>query len=396
MSAITIVGGVYHECCIWPSWDQVFGSAGRAAAALSGHVDQITLRTYAREDTAAHFAPYASVYNFTFEPITVEQTISFDYIHSLSEPVVRPALNRIRPNPAIEVEAELVLRFGMLEGSAIVRADRCVYDPQAPFGPESFEANGSQAAHLAVVANRREVLAMSGAEDPIQGGQKLLAQGVEVVVVKSGAEGAFVIDASGVNKITAYCSNRVWTIGSGDVFSAMFAARWGVYGDTPVEAAELASRSVAAYADLMALPLPTVSQLRNSPRQPSVAQPGRAYLASPFFTLGQRWLVDEARRGLLELGLSVFSPVHDVGRGPAEEVAPADLSALDQCNLVFALLDGLDSGTLFEVGYARARGLPVYALAQAVPLEELAMVVGSGCRVFDDFVTALHHASWRT
>jgi nucleoside 2-deoxyribosyltransferase len=63
---------------------------------------------------------------------------------------------------------------------------------------------------------------------------------------------------------------------------------------------------------------------------------------------------------------------------------------------MFAIIDGIDSGTLFEVGYARARGLPVYALAQAVTPEDLKMVNGSGCLVFDDFVTAIHHTAWRT
>ncbi|MGZ3459902.1 MAG: nucleoside 2-deoxyribosyltransferase, partial [Archangium sp.] len=116
----------------------------------------------------------------------------------------------------------------------------------------------------------------------------------------------------------------------------------------------------------------------------------------PFFTLGQRWLVDEAWRSLGELGLEVFSPVHDVGAGPADQVAPADLAALDACDAVFAILDGTDSGTLFEVGYARARGKPVYALAQTVADEDLKMVQGSNCRIFDDFVTALHHTAWRT
>ena len=97
-----------------------------------------------------------------------------------------------------------------------------------------------------------------------------------------------------------------------------------------------------------------------------------------FFTISQRWLVDEVRRELGNLGLEVFSPVHDVGPGPAMVVAPADIAALDECDVVFALLDGLDSGTLFEVGYARAREIPVYALAQSVSTEDLKMIEGSG------------------
>ena len=62
---------------------------------------------------------------------------------------------------------------------------------------------------------------------------------------------------------------------------------------------------------------------------------------------------------------------------------------------MFALLNGVDAGTLFEVGYARALGKPVYALAQSVRSEDLKMLEGSGCLIFSDFVTAVHHAAWR-
>jgi hypothetical protein len=118
-------------------------------------------------------------------------------------------------------------------------------------------------------------------------------------------------------------------------------------------------------------------------------QRGISYILSPSL------VVDEARRYLTELGLTVFSPVHNVGPGPAEVVAPADLAALDTCDRVFAILDGLDTGTVFEVGYARAKNLPVYVLAQSVSEEDLKMVSGSNCNVFFDFVTALHHTAWK-
>jgi nucleoside 2-deoxyribosyltransferase len=396
MTAITVVGGVYHERCIWPDWDNLYGSGGRAAAALSGHVDQIRLRAYARPDTSVDFAPYAAMYGFTFDPVEADQTISFEYVHSLSTPVIRPAYGRIRQNPQINVSDDLVLRFGLLEGSAVVTADRCVYDPQSAFDPEPFGTNGSSASHLAIVANRGEVLAMSRTTDPIDGARALLSAGAEVVVIKSGPGGAFVVDGNDVVHVSAYQTKSVWTIGSGDVFAAIFAARWGAHRDSPLAAAELASKAVAAYVESMALPAPTLEMLRLDQRPEAKTMPGRVYLASPFFTIGERWLVDEAREGLRQLGLEVFSPVHDVGRGPAETVAPADLAALNECDRVLAILDGIDSGTVFEVGYARARSIPVYALAQAVPPEDLKMVIGSDCRVFDDFVTALHHTAWRT
>src|SRR5262249_26011847 len=180
------------------------------------------------------------------------------------------------------------------------------------------------------------------------------------------------------------------------VFAAMFAAEWGVHQNTPVDAANLASRAVAAYVNSMALPVPKRDDLRQSALSEAKPAGGRVYLAAPFFTIAQRWLVDEARGCLGELGLEVFSPFHDVGPGDASAVAPADLAAINECDAVFAILDGLDSGTIFEIGYARARNKPVFALAQTVSDEDLKMVVGSGCVVFDDFVTAIHHVAWRT
>jgi len=145
----------------------------------------------------------------------------------------------------------------------------------------------------------------------------------------------------------------------------------------------------------MSLPAVPARELVEAKRAPASTVSGKVYLASPFFNLGQRWLVDEARRCLTELGLEVFSPVHDVGPGPAQEVGPKDIEALNASDRVFAILDGLDAGTIFEVGYARAKGIPVYALAQAVSEEDLKMVVGSDCKVFYDFVTALHHTAWK-
>ncbi len=396
MTALTIAGGVYHEHVLWPSWDQIFGSGGRAAAALKGHVDKISLHAYSRVDTAEAFEPYAIQYGFEFSPTTSEQTISFDYIHSLAPPVLTPSVQRIRQNPSIMISADNILRFGMMEGNAVVSAKRCVYDPQSPDNSEPFAANDSQAQALAIVANRNEVMSLAGVSDVLEAARKLCGDGASVVIVKSGPEGALIITSSAESHVPAYRTERVWTVGSGDVFAAHFAARWAAHGDEPNHAAEIASRAVAEYVESMSLPSPSVAALLATDRHPAEVKRGRIYLASPFFTISQRWLVDEARRALQDFGLQVFSPVHDVGPGPAQMVGPADLAALNDCDAVFSILDGSDTGTLFETGYARALKKPVYALAQAVPDEDLKMVVGSDCRVFDDFVTAIHHTAWRT
>ena len=394
MSELTVAGGLYRERCIWPEWNRVLGSGGRAAVAVVGHVDAISFCTYASPTAVEEFRPQAEIDDLEFIPQEVDQFISFEYVHSLSTPVITPFPPRVTRYGPIDARAEVVLRFGMLEGSARVEAERCVYDPQSAFAPEPFLKNGSHAGKLAIVGNRREICELGRNDSPSDAGARLLEEGAEVVVVKAGAEGAQVITAIGTTSVPPYRSDAVWTVGSGDVFAVMFAARWGVHGDNPIDRARLASAAVSAYANSRELRAPSAEALRREAIATRVVS-GEVYLASPFFTLSQRWLVDEVRQGLVDLGLEVFSPLHEIGPGPAGEVAPADIAALKKCDVVFAVLDGLDSGTVFEVGYARALEKPVYALAQNVSTEDLKMIEGSGCRVYHDLVTALHHAAWR-
>ena len=81
-------------------------------------------------------------------------------------------------------------------------------------------------------------------------------------------------------------------------------------------------------------------------------------------------------------------------RGPASEVAAKDLEGLDSCSAVLAVLNGGDAGTIFEVGYAVAKEIPVVALAQNVRPEDLKMPDGAGCRIAEDLVSAIYHVVW--
>lgn len=396
MTRLTVVGGVYRERCSWPEWDQVFGSGGRAAAALGGVVPDLELVTYAEPELARHFAGYAEMYGFNLRVVEAPQRVTFEYVHPMSLPVIRPSPGLITRLPPIDVTGEAVLRFGMMESTGRVRAEVCVYDPQSAFSPELFSANGSATGRLAVVANRGEIAGMTGVREPVEGARALLvSERAEVVVVKAGTDGAIVVTAEAVIPVHAYRSERTFTIGSGDVFAAAFAAAWGVRGLDPVASARITSVAVSEYVDSRALPIRDMRELAAADPRPLVARPGEVYLAGPFFTMAQRWQIDEARRCLAEVGMRVFSPFHDIGPGLAGDVAPADIAAIERCDALFAVLDGLDPGTLYEVGYARALGKPVYGFAQVVKDEDLKMVVGSGCLVYDDFVTAVHQLAWR-
>ena len=392
---IKVAGGVYLERCIQPHWDQLFGSGGRAAVALST-LTEVELSTYVDDASRRDLgALVASVGGITLRAAPVRATVRFDYVHPLSIPVIRPAPHVLPRVPSLTVEGEVVLRFGMIEGDAIVRGKRVIYDPQSATNPVFFGANGSTADQLAIVLNAHEVRLLTGESDLDAGAWAVLEkEAADVVVVKRGAHGAQVLTRTSRQQVPAYRSELVFGIGSGDIFAASFAYFWGVEGRGPEEAADVASRCTARYCGSRSTPLPSDAELHTLKFEPVRARPGRIYLAGPFFSLAQRWLIEEARTHLLGMGQAVFSPIHDVGAGPAEQVAPADLAEFDKCDRVLALLDGADVGTVFEVGFARARGLPVVALAENLSQEQLKMIVGSQCNCTDDFATALYLTSW--
>src|SRR3546814_12496206 len=91
----------------------------------------------------------------------------------------------------------------------------------------------------------------------LKAADKLLQSGAaEAVIIKRGALGALVATNAGQSQVSAYQSDWIWKIGSGDVFSAVFTYYWGVQKLEPVAAAELASRAAAHYAGTRHLPVP--------------------------------------------------------------------------------------------------------------------------------------------
>jgi nucleoside 2-deoxyribosyltransferase len=319
----------------------------------------------------------------------IDEDIAFHYLHPLGIPDLIGATNVCRR--PLSAAGDVVLRFGFVEGEAVVTANRAVYYPQNASEVLHFADNGSTAEELAIVLNQSELEASVG----LGGAEELRARcKSDVVVVKSGPNGAIVLDRSGSRWIPAYASRTIFKIGSGDIFSAAFAHFWGEGRLDPGEAADLASRAVANYVETRNVQIDAAS-LHPRIAQPSTAKRNRIYLAGPFFTLAQRWLIEEARRCIEMLGCDTFSPVHDVGIvGSAVSIAGADLAGLEKCGAVFAVVDGEDAGTLFEVGYARKLGIPVVALAENTRTESLTMLEGSGCEVVSDFTTAVYQAMW--
>lgn len=396
MNAVTVVGGVYGEECAFPLRKQVYGSAGRAAIALSELVESVTLHTALSAPAAKKILPNFDAYGVNVEIHGGNQFISFEYLHCLADPQIHPRINKIEEQAPFHIKGDLVVQFGMIECKPTVDADICVYDPQSPTSPLSFVESGSKARRLAFIANAGEIELLTGQTGDGGAFQLVTSEAAEIVVAKCGLRGARIFGKDGfIGEVPAYQAANVFTVGSGDIFVAAFAFAWGKQGMDPLAAADYASRAVASYVENEVCALDSIAEVCRVERAPVRLAGGNVYLAGPFRELGQRVIIDEARKALLGLGMEVFSPVHDIGHGPASTVVQKDLQAIRDCDVVLAIINGSSPGTLFEVGYAVAYGKPVFCVAQNMRSNDTKLPEGAGCTIHSDFISALHLLAWR-
>lgn len=388
---VHVVGGTYFETCRSPRLRQFYGSGGRAAAALS-HLAEVCLHTYSTPSSERQIDALGRRCLIEVLRHPGEQTYHFDYPHGLHRPYLTPAPALIKPQLPIQVEGELVLVFGMMEGHADVRGNVVVYDPQSETNPIHFR-DVVQANRLALVGNTSEILRLGKRSSALEAAKQLLTEGAKVVVVKNGPSGALVVTNDGEKRVPAFRSDSIFPVGSGDVFSAAFAWFWGSEDLEPGLAARLASQCVCTYMDSQVPRVWTATDLAAKPFIETSSMPGQIYLASPFFTMSELRVVEEAYELLNAAGCDVFSPYHDVGFG-GPEVAPKDLAGLEASNRILAVLDGCDPGTIFEVGYAVAKEKTVIIYSENVQKEKLTMMKGTNCILLSDFSTAIYRTIW--
>ena len=306
--------------------------------------------------------------------------IEFTYFHPLSTPVMQPEADETLKQESIHVSADAILRFGFIEGDAVVDGNRVVYDPQTWRNPDTFDSNGSTAKELAIVLNEAEVKAISGIQDlSLAGSQLLESARATVVVVKRGSKGAMVFGKGGQTvSVPAYRSNRVFKIGTGDVFSSAFAYHWAEKRLPIGEAADIASRSVAAYCNDGKLPLTDSKLSHLVPIQ--YISPGSVLLIGAINTIGQRYTMEEARFVLKELGVMVSCPSLDGGRNPEAKAA-------------LIITEGLNNESIRRIK-TEISGLPLVILQQngTQALEELLME--ENAVIIDDFTSAIYFSAW--
>ncbi|HEI9933568.1 PfkB family carbohydrate kinase [Citrobacter freundii] len=396
-----IIGGIYREKCLHPNWNYVYGSGGRAALAICEMGENVYLHSYVN-DEYKKFLEIESKFcsgNLTIEQLNTNESLEFNYTYGLAN--ITPPLSK-NNNPDIIVKTESVLMFGMIECKSRIEAVYAVYDPQSTFDTLSFRDTGSIAKHLALVLNEKEIYVLANASciNNIEDTIRIIAEkeNAEVVVVKRGPEGALVYHNNKFSNIPLYVTERVWKIGSGDCFSAHFALNWIVLKKSPEESALNASRATSYYCQTQCLPSKVnLKFYEPAPLVINNKKKCRVYLAGPIFNLAQLWIVEQARNNLVDMGLEVFSPYHDVGLSNDKHyIYEEDVIGLNNSDMVFAILDGLDSGTIFEIGFASAKGKKIIIYNESVDDKDLVMFSGSETFIINDFVTAIYKTVWES
>lgn len=396
-----IVGGTYSEICFEPIWENIYGSGFRAVNLLLENTDitNIDFYTCADNEVKAHLDYYSNLNsNLNIHITDIPKSPEFHYDHPLKTPRIIPRPDVFGINgQTISANGGNILAYGLLEASIVVNGKNVVYDPQSPVNPIPFSATKSSAEKLITIVNIKEAekLAKKTKLSDIKN-FFFDSENCFALIIKMGAKGAFLFESkdSPLIKIPVFETNSVWPIGSGDVFSAYFAKEW-FSGISLKSSAINASKATAQYCNTKDLSL--IKGLESFTFKSLVIDKipsGQIYLAGPFFTFSERWLVNEVWNTFKSFGLNVFSPFHDVGHGQAKDVVYKDLKGLDESEVVFAIIDGLDSGTLFEVGYAICQKKKVVAFVQNEGEESLKMLEGTNCIIENDFTTAIYKLYW--
>lgn len=109
-----------------------------------------------------------------------------------------------------------------------------------------------------------------------------------------------------------------------------------------------------------------------TPAKSQVLQQGKkhhVYIAAPFFNPDQITRVALVETLLEKHGLTYFSPRKQSAIGPIadpevrEKAFQMNVSGIEEAQMVIAITDGKDMGTIFEAGHAYASQIPVIYVA---------------------------------
>ena len=92
----------------------------------------------------------------------------------------------------------------------------------------------------------------------------------------------------------------------------------------------------------------------------------KVYFASPWFNPDQAEREERVKRRLRELGFNVWSPKENSSLSPItdpvirEKIFSANVENIADCDILFAITDGKDMGTIWEAGYVNGLNAAIY------------------------------------
>ena len=92
----------------------------------------------------------------------------------------------------------------------------------------------------------------------------------------------------------------------------------------------------------------------------------KVYFASPWFNPEQAEREERVKGRLRELGFNVWSPKDNSSLSPItdpvirEKIFSANVENLKSCDILFAVTDGKDMGTIWEAGYVNGLNAAIY------------------------------------
>lgn len=393
---ISVIGGTYREIDYDEISEEIYGSGFRGVNFLIENDCEVDFFTIGNNDIKSYLKESQKVYsNLKINLFPCKDLITFHYSFSLDNPNIYPNISNISKNNLINVTAENIIAFGMLESDFEINGEKVVYDPQTSIKPNKFSDFG-KAKDLVYIVNKNEAISIANSDDiNLIKDCFFKIEKVIAFIIKDGPFGATLYFEENEFTIPSYITNNVFKIGSGDIFTASFAYYWMQKKLSIEESAKNASKSTALYCDIKAYI--DVNQFNNFKYKEFNLKSlfnKQVYLASPFFAISELVLVDKIRTVFLSFGLKVFSPFHDVGIGNSELIAKKDIEGINESDIVFCLFDNYDTGTLIESGYSLSKGKKIIGYHRTCEDEKLMMLKCADIQFYNHLTTAIYKTLW--
>ncbi|HET8885447.1 MAG TPA: PfkB family carbohydrate kinase [Salinimicrobium sp.] len=393
---INVIGGTYREINFDDVSMEVFGSGFRGAKFLLENKSSVNFVTNGNTEVVKFLKENQKVYpNLKFDCHPYDELITFQYSFALDEPSIFPSLLNIKKRKNWKFVGDDLIAFGMLEFEYEIECKRVVYDPQTSIKPKRFSELG-KAQELVYIINRNEAHSISSSQD-IEDIKEYFfeVENVKAFIIKNGPYGATLYTKSDKHIIPCYITDNVYKIGSGDIFTASFGYYWMCKNLSLEESALLASKSTAVYCDKKAyIDCTNNFKFEYQEFKGKNLYEKQVYLASPFFALSELILVDKIRDVLLSFGVKIFSPFHDIGLGEAITIAKKDIEGIKSSDVIFVILDNLDSGTLIESGFSMANGKTIIGYHRTCDEKKLLMLKPGNFTTYSNLTTALYQTIW--